>query len=254
MPAPRILSSTEYGVRMILMEQVSASLTANDPELMNMIGVIASRLIENIPDEETGSEMRKDALLERALMYAAQAEQQIATQNERIEYLQGLSFTDELTGLFNRRGFSEQLKRTLASARRYGHTGVLIYCDIDGFKDFNDLYGHCAGDAVLRHVASISENALREIDTVARLGGDEFAMIVAQTHWNDGAKRARTLQWALESTPGKFQNEILPVKVSLGIEPYGPDDAPKDLIRRADMAMYYVKRQKKGPLGRVAAE
>ena len=161
------------------MEQVSASLTANDPELMNMIGVIASRLIENIPDEETGSEMRKDALLERALMYAAQVEQQIATQNERIEYLQGLSFTDELTGLFNRRGFSEQLKRTPASARRYGHTGVLIYCDIDGFKDFNDLYGHCAGDAVLRHVASILENALREIDTVARLGRDEFAMIVA---------------------------------------------------------------------------
>ena len=60
---------------MILMEQVSASLTANDPELMDMIEVIASRLIENIPDTETGSDMRKDALLERALMYAAQAEQ-----------------------------------------------------------------------------------------------------------------------------------------------------------------------------------
>lgn len=236
------------------MEQVSASLTANDPELTDMIGVIASRLIENIPDEETGAEMRKDALLERALMYAAQAEQQIATQNERIEYLQGLSFTDELTGLFNRRGFSEQLKRTLASARRFGHTGVLIYCDIDSFKDFNDIHGHCAGDAVLRHVATISEKSLREIDTVARLGGDEFAMIVAQTQWNDGAKRARTLQWAIESTPCEFHDEHLPVKVSLGIEPYGPDDAPMDLIRRADMAMYYVKRQKKGPLGRMAAE
>ena len=84
---------------MILMEQVSASLTANDPELMDMIGVIASWLIENIPDTETGSDMRKDALLERALMYAAQAEQQIASQNQRIEYLQDLSFTDELTGL-----------------------------------------------------------------------------------------------------------------------------------------------------------
>ncbi len=81
------------------MEQVSASLTANDPELMDMIGVIASRLIENIPDTETGSDMRKDALLERAFMYAAQAEQQIASQNQRIEYLQDLSFTDELTGL-----------------------------------------------------------------------------------------------------------------------------------------------------------
>ena len=138
------------------MEQVSASLTANDPELMDMIGVIASRLIENIPDAEAESDMRKDALLERALMYAAQAEQQIASQNERIEYLQGLSFTDELTGLFNRRGFSEQLKRTLASARRYGHTGMLIYCDIDQFKEFNDAHGHCARDAVLRHVAETS--------------------------------------------------------------------------------------------------
>tara|TARA_R110002110_G_scaffold80591_6_gene209871 strand:- start:4752 stop:5462 length:711 start_codon:yes stop_codon:yes gene_type:complete len=236
------------------MEQVSASLSANDPELMDMIGVIASRLIENIPDAETGAEMRKDALLERALMYAAQAEQQIATQNQRIEYLQGLSFTDELTGLFNRRGFSEQLKRTLAAARRFGHTGVLVYCDIDNFKDVNDIHGHCAGDAVLRHVATISEQSLREIDTIARMGGDEFAMIIAQTQWKDGAKRARTLQWALESTPCEFHDDSLPIKVSLGVEPYGPDDTPTELIRRADMAMYYVKRQKKGSLGRIAAE
>lgn len=236
------------------MEQVSASLSANDPELMDMIGVIASRLIENIPDAETGAEMRKDALLERALMYAAQAEQQIATQNQRIEYLQGLSFTDELTGLFNRRGFSEQLKRTLAAARRFGHTGVLVYCDIDNFKDVNDIHGHCAGDAVLRHVATISEQSLREIDTIARMGGDEFAMIIAQTQWKDGAKRARTLQWALESTPCEFHDDSLPIKVSLGVEPYGPDDTPTELIRRADMAMYYVKRQKKGSFGRIAAE
>lgn len=162
---------------MILMEQVSASLTANDPELMVMIGVIASWLIENIPDTETGSDMRKDALLERALMYAAQAEQQIASQNQRIEYLQDLSFTDELTGLFNRRGFQDQLKRTLANARRFGHTGVLIYCDLDKFKNVNDAHGHCAGNAVLRHVAETALHSLRQIDTVARLVGDEFAML-----------------------------------------------------------------------------
>lgn len=236
------------------MEQVSASLTAGDPELMDMIGVIATKLIENIPEAETGSDMRKDALLERALMYAAQAEQQIASQNARIEYLQGLSYTDELTGLFNRRGFHDQLKRTLATARRFGHSGVLIYCDLDNFKEFNDTHGHCAGDAALRHVASVSTQSLREIDTVARLGGDEFAMIVAQTQWQDGAKRAQTLQWALESTPCDFRGEPLEVKISLGIEPYGPDDVPDDLIRRADMAMYYVKRLKKGSLGRIAAE
>ena len=106
---------------------------------MDLIGVIASRLIENMPDSETQSDERKDALLERALMYAAQAEQQIASQNQRIEYLQSLSCTDELTGLFNRRGFTEQLGWTLAAARRFGHTGVLVYCDLDNFKKINDL-------------------------------------------------------------------------------------------------------------------
>ena len=79
-------------------------------------------------------------------------------------------------------------------------------------------------------------------------------MIVAQTQWQDGAKRAQTLQWALESTPCEFHDEILPVKVSLGTEPYGPDDTAEELIRRADMAMYFVKRRKKGSLGRIAAE
>jgi diguanylate cyclase (GGDEF)-like protein len=236
------------------MEQVSASLTANDPELMDMIGVIASRLIENIPDTETGSDMRKDALLERALMYAAQAEQQIASQNQHIEYLQDLSFTDELAGLFNRRGFQDQLKRTLANARRFGHTGVLIYCALDNFKDVNDAHGHYAGDAVFRHVAETALHSLREIDTVARLGGDEFAMLVAQTKWEDGAKRAQTLQHAIETTPCDFRGTVLPGKVSLGIEPYGHDDLADELIRRADMAMYYVKRNQKGSLGRFAAE
>lgn len=233
------------------MEQVSASLSTGDPELMDLIGVIASRLIENMPDSETQSDERKDALLERALMYAAQAEQQIASQNQRIEYLQSLSCTDELTGLFNRRGFTEQLGRTLAAARRFGHTGVLVYCDLDNFKEINDLHGHCVGDRVLKRVAEVARHSLREIDTIARLGGDEFAMLIAQTKWADGQKRAQTLQWAIENTP---TDELPKTKVSLGIEPYGPNDTPEELVRRADMAMYYVKRSKKGPMVRDAAE
>jgi GGDEF domain-containing protein len=65
-------------------------------------------------------------------------------------------------------------------------------------------------------------------------------MLVAQTKWEDGAKRAQTLQWAIETTPCDFRGTVLPVKVSLGTEPYGPDDLADELIRRADMAMYYV--------------
>ncbi|MGB0631356.1 MAG: GGDEF domain-containing protein [Alphaproteobacteria bacterium] len=233
------------------MEQVSASLSTGDPELMDLIGVIASRLIENMPTTDSEPDERKDALLERALMYAAQAEQQIASQNQRIEYLQSLSFTDELTGLFNRRGFAEQLSRTLAAARRFGHTGVLVYCDLDNFKEINDSHGHCVGDRVLKRIAFVARQSLREIDTIARLGGDEFAMLIAQTKWADGQKHAQSLQWAIESKPTDGLPEI---KVSLGIEPYGPNDTPEELVRRADMAMYYVKRRKKGPMIRDAAE
>lgn len=236
------------------MEQVSASLAANDPELMGMIGVIASRLIENMPAAKAGSDMKKDALLERALMYAAQAEQQLASQNARIEYLQSLSFTDELTGQFNRRGFMEQLRRTLASARRNAHCGVLIYCDLDNFKHVNDSFGHSAGDTVLRHVGAIAVESVREMDTVARIGGDEFAILLAQTRWDDGVKRARSLQWTIESTPCLAGSHRIPVEVSFGIEPYGPDDTADELVRRADTAMYFVKRGKKCPLGGEAAK
>ena len=235
------------------MEQVSTAFAGEEPELENMIGLIAGRLLRHIP-AQAGSDMRREALLERALMYAAQAEQQIASQNERIEYLESLSFTDELTGLFNRRGFTEQLKRTLAAARRHGHHGVLIYCDLDNFKHFNDTYGHCIGDAILRHVAEIAIANVRETDVVARLGGDEFAILLPETKWEDGARRARTIQHAIESTPCAHDGDDLCVKASLGLEPYGPDDKHDELVRRADMAMYYVKRRKKGPLGREAAE
>ena len=197
------------------MKQVSTSLSTGDPELMDLIGVIASRLIENMPDSETQSDERKDALLERALIYAAQAEQQIASQNQRIEYLQSLSCTDELTGLLNRRGFTEQLGQTLAAARRFGHTGVLVYCDLDNFKEINDLHAYCVGDRVPKRVAEVARHSLRDIDTIARLGGDEFAMLIAQTKWADGQKRAQTLQWPIENTP---TDELPKTKVSLGIE------------------------------------
>ena len=149
-------------------------------------------------------------------MYAAQVEQQIASQNERIEYLQSLSYTDELTGLFNRRGFAEQVKRTLVAARRFGHTGVLVYCDLDNFKEINDSHGHCVDDKVLRRIAEVARHSLREIDTIARLGGDEFAMLIAQNKWANGMKRVQSLKWAIEGVPSDGLPEV---KVSLGIEP-----------------------------------
>lgn len=214
----------------------------SDPDLMTRINVIADRLLKDIPDDLRNGQ--EHALLERVLVYAAEAEQKLADRDEHIAYLQDLSLTDELTGLFNRRGFVENFGRALAGAKRYGHEGMLLYCDLDDFKSVNDRFGHAAGDAMLRHAATVLKDSVREIDIVARLGGDEFAVALIQSSWRNGTKRARTVQYRLESGEFAFENAVIPMRVSIGCEPFGPDDLIDDLIGRADMAMYSIKRRR----------
>lgn len=154
------------------------------------------------------------------------------------------TLTDELTNLLNRRGFMLQMQRVLAAARCYGEAGVVIYCDLDHFKAVNDSLGHACGDEVLRSVSRVLVAAVRSIDVAGRLGGDEFALCLVQTTLKDGLKRAAGLQWLLDHTQIDWHGATITLGATLGIEPYGPNDAVNDLILRADMAMYYNKRRK----------
>lgn len=105
-----------------------------------------------------------------------------------IEKMSRLAETDGLTGVNNHRFFQQELDRAVATARRYGHPLSLAMIDIDYFKGFNDTYGHQAGDAVLREVARMIRQAVREkVDFVARYGGEEFAIIMPSTP-EDGAQ------------------------------------------------------------------
>jgi diguanylate cyclase (GGDEF)-like protein len=229
-------------------------ITLNEPlavaPVVNL-GLAAKRLFGDLIGSEA-VDARNRALLERALEVAAAAEERIAEQNERIAFLEGLSRTDELTGLLNRRGFTEELRKALARARRSGETGVLIFCDVDSFKRINDRFGHAAGDEVLRTIGGTISASVREIDAVARIGGDEFAVLLAQTSRRDGAKRARMLQREFDHSIYRVAGEAIEVGVSLGIEPYGPHDELDDLLARADMDMYYNKRRKAANALRVA--
>jgi diguanylate cyclase (GGDEF)-like protein len=215
------------------------------------LGLMAERLIGDMTDAGS-ADARNRALLERALAVAAAAEQKLAEQNKRIAFLESLSRTDELTGLMNRRGFIEELRRSLARARRSGETGVVIFCDVDAFKSINDSFGHAAGDEVLRGIGQTITASVREIDTVARLGGDEFAVLLTNTNRRDGAKRARMIQRELDRATHAIGDDLIPVGVSLGIEPYGPHDEIDDLLARADMEMYCNKRRKAANTLRVA--
>jgi diguanylate cyclase (GGDEF)-like protein len=94
---------------------------------------------------------------------------------------QELSREDFLTGLNNRRAFSEALKIEVFRARRYRHQISIVYIDLDNFKQVDDRYGHYAGDLLLSKVADVLRSSVREVDVVARLGGDEFALLLPET-------------------------------------------------------------------------
>ncbi len=198
--------------------------------------------LKHLLDHEADGAGRTD-LLSRVLTYAAGAEQTIAEQKARIDYLEALSITDELTGLLNRRGFQEVLERTLSLARRHDEAGVLAYIDLNRFKDINDQYGHEAGDRVLSHTARILKNGVRTTDYAARLGGDEFTLLLVNANPIAARKRLRALAECLSTTPVVLGDGLnLTIAASFGISSYGASTCPDDLMRRADAAMYRTKR------------
>ncbi|WP_431859698.1 GGDEF domain-containing protein [Azospirillum sp.] len=175
----------------------------------------------------------------------AEAEETITQQQERIAYLESLTMTDELTGLVNRRGFNLHLKRELAAARRAGQGGgVLVMIDLDGFKAINDTHGHLAGDSYLRQVARLLQAHVRQHDVVARLGGDEFAVLLTDTDPATGAARAAELAQLANRAHAAWNGQELPVRFSVGVQPYGPADHEDEVIRRADAKMYRHKGSK----------
>ena len=180
-------------------------------------------------------------LLEEALAAAAEAEQSIAAQHARIRYLESLSVTDELTGLFNRRGFEDELRRALARANRQEETGVLILCDLDHFKAINDTYGHPAGDRILTAVARFLDESTRETDHVCRIGGDEFALIFTHTTIVRAKHRCRRLERDLNALMIPWQSAVLGVSASFGMAPYGPGSDLRGLYQLADQNLYLKK-------------
>jgi diguanylate cyclase (GGDEF)-like protein len=183
-------------------------------------------------------------LLRQALKLAAEAQQTVQMQRERIRYLEGLSQADELTGLANRRGFELALQQAVALAKRHKESGVLCYFDLDDFKQVNDGDGHSAGDAVLRRLGELLRANVRSTDVIARLGGDEFAALLVRADPIEGRARALRLQRILNASTATWGGKTLTIGISMGVEAYGPDDEAADLLRRADAQMYRNKRRR----------
>ncbi len=186
------------------------------------------------------------SLLKQAQKIISQSESRISEQTKRIEELQRLSSTDELTGIMNRRGFMQSFARELDRVNRdKSQGGLLIMIDLDNFKSINDTYGHDAGDAALKVVASTLANDIRTMDVAGRLGGDEFTILFVNTTRKDALERAQFLIKKLNNLSFIWQGTEIDVRASLGLKEYGKGSTAKTIFSAADASMYENKRQLK---------
>ncbi|MDJ0942964.1 MAG: GGDEF domain-containing protein [Kiloniellales bacterium] len=183
-------------------------------------------------------------LVDQLILATAEAERRISEQRARISYLEGLSNSDELTGLLNRRGFHLALGAALARAQRHGETGILVLCDLDRFKAINDRHGHLAGDRVLCSVAALLRKEIRRSDAVARIGGDEFAILMSDTRRSQAADRLLRLEARIRDLEVSWQSGRLQASASFGAAAYNAGSSAEGLLFLADQALYADKRPK----------
>ncbi|BCN92347.1 hypothetical protein THMIRHAM_01320 [Thiomicrorhabdus immobilis] len=169
----------------------------------------------------------------------------IQTQNALIHKTTQLNYQathDELTGLVNRQVFQDRLEHALQQAKRQQKLVVVVFVDLDKFKQINDGLGHQAGDEVLTEVASRLQGLLRSCDTVARMGGDEFTLVLEDLHDLQSAERVLQKVQEVFAEPISTSCGDVLITLSLGAAVY-PNDAitPSELVRLADLALYDVK-------------
>lgn len=167
----------------------------------------------------------------------------ITERKESDERIWNLANFDTLTGLPNRQMFRDRLNQEVLNTRRRNSAAALLFIDLDGFKQVNDLFGHDAGDMLLLQAAQRIKQCVRDTDTVARLGGDEFTIILGDLHSTDHVEQVAQKVLDTLARPFSIGSEKAFLSGSIGIS-LCPNDAetPEELIRKADQAMYAAKR------------
>lgn len=200
--------------------------------------LVAARTTELVRvNQQLESDIAGRKLAEEALGAKAQA---LARTNEVLE---NLSLIDDLTGLYNRKGFLALAEHRLKLAHRQGEPFAVAFADLDGLKRINDEFGHEEGDRALMAAARILRDSFRESDIVARLGGDEFAVFIGEA---DTAQIAGRIQQHIEAAQQRDPRPYT-LAFSLGVvEGTFPADANVQvMLKRADQLMYQQKKEKR---------
>lgn len=165
----------------------------------------------------------------------------ITEEKQLQDELRHMARHDPLTGVFNRYALDETLASEMARSRRYRHPIGVLMIDIDRFKEFNDRFGHAAGDDVLRGVARLLTSCVRDTDIVVRYGGDEFLVLLVETN----GEAVRVKERIASEMAKQFGTTVYgtPIRVSIGAAHWSPDtgESIDTLLSRADRAMYTEK-------------
>jgi diguanylate cyclase (GGDEF)-like protein len=227
-----------------LEEWLSSALLVADKELgsvVRKVDEISQALKSNTPD---GKSLRvvghpavwsaiRDVILERELRY--------------------LALTDDLTCLYNRRGFFAAATQQIKVARRNAESMLLFFCDLDNLKIINDCYGHQEGDFALVRAADALEKAFRDSDILARLGGDEFVALALETMGDGEEIILKRLEECLKKSNGKESRCELSMSVGVARFERHNEITLAELMAQADRAMYERKRERRDLLLRHAA-
>ncbi len=165
--------------------------------------------------------------------------------------LQNLSLVDELTGVYNRRGFMTIANQQVKLAQRTQTQWMIIFADVDGLKKINDTFGHPEGDQVLREVANLLKSTFRESDVIARIGGDEFAVLALAATESVAKSFIHRLQNMVDIHNAALGRKYR-LSISLGLAHYDSQNPRRveEVLAQADAAMYEHKRKQKESLSR----
>jgi diguanylate cyclase (GGDEF)-like protein len=159
--------------------------------------------------------------------------------------LQASAETDFLLGVFNRRGFERELDRAVAYIKRYHASGALIVLDVDRLKPVNDVFGHAAGDQVLKAIVATLSHQVRASDVVGRLGGDEFGLLLWNLNETDARAKAVSLEQAIDQLSFVFGGRTVSAGASTGIAILDSHAEARRALEEADRAMYVRKAQRR---------
>jgi diguanylate cyclase (GGDEF)-like protein len=210
------------------------------------------QLDEKLADVPLVSDIHREVKALRELADSLRSE--INQRNSSVEALQEreihfryIATHDSLTGAMNRSSFMERAARELKLSLGEGTLCGLIMMDIDFFKNFNDTWGHQAGDEALRHVVAVVSPVLRKNDFIGRYGGEEFAFFFNRADMNTGIAIAERARETLANNPVRIENELVTVTASFGVAIADLSIDPESskyistLVRHADIALYQAK-------------